>query len=578
VARSLQANLGIAAHLTIGTGFIAFGLSKLLEGRTELRGSLGDVGTRSTRGDRLPAPMRGGGGTAGAPVAGRVNVKNIDERVKLIVERIKHGGTHPDIHMRAVKALARKVRRGGRVVWAVPENDWRGENVVLFNEVRSPSGQLALRYTRDMLYADTFRHPRVSVQLGGGDCLPAGTLLLTPSGFVPIELVKPGDTIMGDGAWTRVTQWWDKGLLPLMAISLGTGGTLLCTEEHRLLVIPMHGATSGRRDEAFELTAQEVEEGAHLLTPERLPFGRERLGVDRAWLLGVFAADGWIDRPQGQDSDRGIRACISGKDGHPKEAQKRRVEEICTRLGYKTSWHERYIRILDRDAAHWLSACGHLAPNKRIPTLDLDEESTRAVLEGLQADSCVSANGTRVYGTTSPTLAMQIRVLHRMIGEGTSIVRVDDHGGLGTNPIYRVTVRKPVQANGRRGRAYATVRDARDFGLDLPVYDIETESHRFYLPEHDVVVHNCDDSVILLGAALLSVGHSVRVRVVQTEGNKSWNHVYLMARSDHQNPDAWMALDTTVPRPPGWQVPGADETARTGRPTGKVLKIKDYKV
>lgn len=65
---------------------------------------------------------------------------------------------------------------------------------------------------------------------------------------------------------------------------------------------------------------------------------------------------------------------------------------------------------------------------------------------------------------------------------------------------------------------------------------------------------DCDDEMSLLGAMVRTVGMQVRSRIVQTEGNTTWNHIYPMA----QRPDTgeWVALDlAAIGKPAGWEVP-----------------------
>lgn len=65
---------------------------------------------------------------------------------------------------------------------------------------------------------------------------------------------------------------------------------------------------------------------------------------------------------------------------------------------------------------------------------------------------------------------------------------------------------------------------------------------------------DCDDQTSLLGAMLLSTGFSVKSRVVQTAGQPTWNHIYLVARKAPEM-GGWMALDLAVNQPAGWEVP-----------------------
>lgn len=63
---------------------------------------------------------------------------------------------------------------------------------------------------------------------------------------------------------------------------------------------------------------------------------------------------------------------------------------------------------------------------------------------------------------------------------------------------------------------------------------------------------DCDDSWALLGSMLRTIGYHVRSRVVHTKGFSTWNHIYGLVKMPNGE---WMALDPTVNKPPGWQVP-----------------------
>lgn len=91
---------------------------------------------------------------------------------------------------------------------------------------------------------------------------------------------------------------------------------------------------------------------------------------------------------------------------------------------------------------------------------------------------------------------------------------------------------------------------------------------------------DCDDGTILLGSLLMSIGYPVRMRVMQDTASSTWSHIYLLVGVSPGNPEAWIPLDWSVYpfKPAGWQVPGADGCARTGKPSGFVTRLKDYPV
>jgi len=315
------------------------------------------------------------------------------------------------------------------------------------------------------------------------DCLPLSTLVLKDDmNFVPIGQLAPGDRIMGNGEWTTVLEYMEKGRLPVLAFELDNGSIFRCTAEHRLF-----------KADGTVIKAGEVRPGEQLLTPTQ-PFPTKPEPIvdsslspkDFAWLLGVYIADGWHNLP------RHPRFAISGRDGKPKEEQKRRVETMMKAAGIGTYWNDRYIGVNDRRLATIMATCGGHAPDKHVPVQYLSHAQIRELLEGLAADATTSS-GPLTYGTTSVKLALQLRLLYRMLGQSTHIRRWDDHGGLGKHPIYRIGVRKTVEeaSHPRHAKLSARVLAVREDGEE-ECCDIETDTKKFWLPESDLVVHNCE--------------------------------------------------------------------------------------
>ena len=344
-------------------------------------------------------------------------------------------------------------------------------------------GRPTLRYRREVdneVWSDV---PTI-FKCGYADCVPVSSLVLREDyTFVPMAELRPGDRIMGDGTWTEVTEHAITGEKELLAFGLSNGCVLRCTANHRLF-----------RDvegQVEEVRAEEVKIGDDLVTASSIPIAGTTGAAwptvtagltdeERAWLLGVFVADGWTH-------DR-WRASISGLDGKVKEAQKRRVEALMAKVGVPTAWAKKYISINDVDVTALFAEQGHLARNKHLNSLRFASESAvRSVLEGLAADA---SNRDGVFSTTSPKLALQLRVLHRMLGIRTHIAKWDEHGGLGKHPIYQIT---PCTKYGeRRDKKFARVRSISDGGTEMCA-DITTDTSKFWLPESDVIVHNCED-------------------------------------------------------------------------------------
>jgi hypothetical protein len=362
----------------------------------------------------------------------------------------------------------------------------------------------------------------------GVDCVPLSSLVLRDDyELVPFGDLKPGDRIMGDGVWTRVLDTMNTGAKALLAFRLSNGCTLRCTPEHRIF-----RDVDGRVE---EIRAHEARVGDDLVTPASVPLAESEARIgwpeplaqlspeDRAWFLGVFVADGWLVY-KGEDPTYTSCSSIAGRDGKPKEEQKRRVERLMKSIGIHTGWDFKSIHVHNREIAKFLTACGRRAPNKRMPSLAFaSSEGVHAAIEGLAADAGRAETGnedsTLVHGTTSPMLAVQLRVLYRMLGISTSIKRVDDHGGLGENAIYRVIPRTKSGPQGaeRRDRKFARIREIADGGIE-ECGDITTDTGKFWMPESDVLVHNCDNLICWRVAEL-------RVAGIAAEPVIKWQHL-----------------------------------------------------
>ena len=427
---------------------------------------------------------------------------------------------------------------------------------------------LNIRYVADTVSIDVFATLKESLISGGGDCFPEGTLLLRQNGsFTKIEDIKPGEKIWGRDRWSEVVARKAKGVLPVTGIHLNNGSWLQLTEDHKVYVGLCHRhsnrteksspcSCSLAEREIVRIPVAELEEGAVLLQPTSIDTSNvvdRRTGRDispteaelaLAELIGYYVADGWTDDD---------RVCISGKDGHPKEAQKRRVRDLCDVLGLTTSWHARYIRIHSAELTERCNELGNRAPQKRLPTINGHPEELQRYLKGVLADSGKNTSGGLTFTSTSRELALQVRMLYRKLGIACGASYIEDHGGLGKHPVYRLV---PLQGEKSKNRLLR-VKEIHRGMRDVSCFDIQTDDHYVYLPEHDVTVSNCDDMTIAFATLLGSIGYTVVGRVIATRDDpKNWAHIFPLVGVPKNDPKKWVPLDATVPGVyPGWSYP-----------------------
>lgn len=428
-----------------------------------------------------------------------------------------------------------------------------------------------VRYSNDALAVEQVQDPEhlcdQIIQYGKavGDCFPEGTLVLGSGNRLrTVESLTIGDRIWGLDRWVTVEGTTFRGTLPITVIRLNNGSEVKLTEDHHVYVLrcPKHGYTGsacypgtcplGSR-ETERIRVSELSDEMVLTTPVRLPFGGEELDPDRALVEGYFVADGWVEHGQYTN-----RFSISGQDGSPKENQKREVESIATRLGLPTRWHRKYIAVNDKEWALRMQRMGHHAWNKHLLSIDLSESASAATLRGIMADSAKNTNGAgRTFTTTSRELAIQARVLWKMFGISCGYRYIENHGGLGSHPIWRIN---PRMQSEERSEKTLRVKHIERCVAEAPCWDIQTDDHRVYLPEHDVTVSQCDDIATLTAALCRQLGREAHFVTVGFGAPGNYTHVF--ARVKEPRSGRWIVCDP---------VAGPNEASMLAR-------VKTYKI
>ena len=130
-------------------------------------------------------------------------------------------------------------------------------------------------------------------------CLPAGSLVHTESGLVPIEKVRIGDRVLTSSGFYPVTNFFYQGTQSLCRITTEEG-TLECTPEHKVAVLQEGDDSHYKMVKAKDLTG-----GDRLVfvprsipgTPTELPEFEEKdisipaLTADVAYFLGYWQAN-----------------------------------------------------------------------------------------------------------------------------------------------------------------------------------------------------------------------------------------------------------------------------------------------
>ncbi len=238
-------------QIVLGLGFAGSGIAQLLHEQRESQGAVG-APPRQPRGrllaGRLPGgrqsgkrleatPGEDGDGRDGLPMptAETHDVGHIDERVDLIIKLIRDGAADPVIGEKAKILLGRKCDSTGRhvpkgeegrrsgVKFCVPEKDCTAEVRAIFNAVRDPRSQYAIRYVRDSLIGDVFTAAkRTLLRINGGDCddycVTIGALLMSIGHPVYVCVITTTDRQTWNHVYLLTPSKFDDPNAPLIAL------------------------------------------------------------------------------------------------------------------------------------------------------------------------------------------------------------------------------------------------------------------------------------------------------------------------------------------------------------------------
>lgn len=162
---------------------------------------------------------------------------------------------------------------------------------------------------------DNVKAPHLLEKIASGEfpsksmgCVLVGTPVQTPSGFVPIQDIKVGDSVLTHkGNWKKVTELYTRpyfGKLYSFRTCIATSRT---TREHPYAVLPREcveeefrtGAWRRKQPENIDLNditwvaADNVRLGDYLVTPFNTEI-KETLTVDECRILGYYAAEGFL--------------------------------------------------------------------------------------------------------------------------------------------------------------------------------------------------------------------------------------------------------------------------------------------
>lgn len=345
------------------------------------------------------------------------------------------------------------------------------------------------------------------------DCFPAGTLVLTRSGYRSIETIQEGDEVLTHkGRWRRVTET-SNTRRPILSIRGHGHPGLRVSPEHPFYV------RAHQRDTATWQPASTIGKGMYWATPcdfpkadvPPIPALRGRgleISTGLLWLTGRYVGDGWTRLTE----DRAELVITCG--AKEAEALRQILLGLWPRAGARSmnnemAWHERTTRTAvqfstnHRGLVEWLREhFGHRAEAKNIPSwaLGMSEDLRTALLSGY-----LSADGSRTATffestTVSKALAFSVKALANSLGHTVGVYTGENSSVIegrkvNARPYWRLRWRHEVDSNHKQTFRQAHLewtpirKRGEPSGLET-VFNIGVEQDESYVVE-GIVVHNC---------------------------------------------------------------------------------------
>ena len=395
---------------------------------------------------------------------------------------------------------------------------------VFFSEIEPfPCRVLATRYpdvpnlgdmTKIEVNGGTVTNGEASVKMDGGldlfsggtPCLEAGAMVLTETGYRPIETLRPGDMVVTHlGRLRKVVAIGakDTETVELQAVSRPP---MRITPDHKFWSATKRHVTHNNRvsiEECGWMEAQDNERGFVGMDVEydidmpTIPAFDKCDRLDAIELAGWYVGDGYVRRWIGK-SKKAVILCFNDeklakfvcKFGNKIHAVKSKPDKNGVTK----------VTICNTALANWLVLnFGELAHSKTVPAwlVGADEDVRNAFVRGyLETDGCILPNGCMAFTTVSKSLAYGVAdILRNACVYESETEPKDVICGRIVNRRKQYIVRKNPRNNRfhRHERwNFVRVRNIGNKQQNKTVYQISVEEDHSYV-SNGIVSRNCQD-------------------------------------------------------------------------------------
>lgn len=347
-----------------------------------------------------------------------------------------------------------------------------------------------------------------SVWTGSPPCFPAGTLITTSRGILPIENVREGDLCLThEGRWKPVVRT-GSAIKPTIVLKGQGHFGIETTENHpfyskeRTIRSTRVGGRSVRLHTSTEASWTRADEmkGKWWALPRKFPVShRPNVGrysdLELALLAGLYVGDGWVSK--GNQS-----GCLILGVNESKAAE---IVDLLPNISFSQHKARTGIRLVlcDRELGAFLKAnFGAGSLHKSIPLwmMSASSKMQTAFLTGwhLTDGTRAEMTGSHRITTASRSLAITGRMLLAAMGFSVSMrkIRTPDSTEIEGREVSQADYYTLSRSNCDRYRMddeqhiWLKVKSVEATGNHRQVYDLEVADDHSYVAD-GIVVHNC---------------------------------------------------------------------------------------
>ncbi len=352
--------------------------------------------------------------------------------------------------------------------------------------------------------------PAPDILVGGSPCFTAGHMVLTSTGYQPIEDIVPGDQVMTHaGRLRRVVRVGSQQSLVGRLRACGLPDSIVCTPEHPFLSVAYNRQNTRRHGRYARIEhcgepqwtpAQEMsgKQWCALQSYEMIPTeirSRKFSPQNAMYVAGLYLGDGYIRRWKGK-SKKAVTLCLNPKKY---EKMKERLGDISLPASRENTTFR--VTICDTVLADWLvEHFGQLSHQKTLPAWVLSSPYRADLLQGfLDTDGHRASNGSVSISCTSPSLSYGIADLLNVSGyvSFVAFIRTPDTCVIEGRTVnqrdyYHIRGFPSLSARKSRVRQGYLLRTVRSFKPEgeQKVFNIEVEDDHSYIV-NGAIVHNC---------------------------------------------------------------------------------------